>query len=61
MPSEVGGKEGYNCMSHGPILMNMITFIAIAAPLAVLGAIDALASKYGVDTRPGFDEREPIR
>ena len=48
-------------MSHGPILMDMITFIAIAAPLAVLGAIDALASKYGVDTRPGFDERTPIR
>jgi len=39
----------------------MITFLAIAAPLAVLGVIDALASKYGVDTRPGFDERTPIR
>jgi hypothetical protein len=38
----------------------MITFIAIAAPIAVLGAIDALAAKFGVDTRPGFDEREPI-
>ena len=48
-------------MSHGPILMNMITLIAIAAPLAVLGEIEALASKYGVDTRPGFDERTPIR
>ncbi len=48
-------------MSHGPIMMHMITFIAIAAPIAVLCAIDALASKFGVDTRPGFDERTPIR
>jgi hypothetical protein len=39
----------------------MITLIAIAAPLAVMGAIDALAAKYGADTRPGFDERSPIR
>jgi hypothetical protein len=38
----------------------MITLIAIAAPLAVMGAIDALAAKYGADTRPGFDERSPI-
>jgi hypothetical protein len=38
----------------------MITLIAIAAPLAVMGAIDALAAKYGADTRPGFDERTPI-
>ncbi len=39
----------------------MITLIAIAAPIAVMGAIDALAAKYGADTRPGFDERSPIR
>jgi hypothetical protein len=39
----------------------MITFIAIAAPLAALGAIDALAAKFGAETRPGFDERTPIR
>jgi hypothetical protein len=39
----------------------MITLLAIAAPLAVLGAIDALAVKFGADTRPGFDERSPIR
>jgi hypothetical protein len=38
----------------------MITLISIAAPIAVLGAIDALAAKYGADTRPGFDERTPI-
>jgi len=38
----------------------MITLIAIAAPLAVMGAIDALAAKYGADSRPGLDERTPI-
>ena len=38
----------------------MITLIAIVAPIAVMGAIDALAAKYGADTRPGFDERTPI-
>ncbi len=38
----------------------MITLIAIAAPLAALGAIDALAAKFGADTRPGFDEKSPI-
>jgi hypothetical protein len=43
-----------------PILGYMITLIAIAAPIAVMGAIDALAAKYGADTRPGFDERTPI-
>ena len=39
----------------------MITLLAIAASLAALGAIDALAAKFGADTRPGFDERSPIR
>ena len=39
----------------------MITILAIAVPLAALGAIDALASKFGAETRPGFDERTPIR
>jgi hypothetical protein len=36
---------------------HMITLIAIAVPLAVMGAVDVLALKYGADTRPGFDER----
>jgi hypothetical protein len=39
----------------------MITFLAIATPIAVLGALDALAAKFGADTRPGFDEKSPIR
>lgn len=38
----------------------MITIIAIAVPLAVMGAVDALALKYGADSRPGFDERAPL-
>jgi hypothetical protein len=39
----------------------MITILAIAVPLAALGAIDLLAAKFGAETRPGFDERTPIR
>ena len=26
-----------------------------------MGAVDALAMKYGADTRPGFDERRPLK
>jgi hypothetical protein len=39
----------------------MITILSIAAPLAALGAFDALAAKFGAESRPGFDERTPIR
>jgi hypothetical protein len=35
----------------------MIILIAITGGLIVVGA---LANKYGVDTRPGFDERRPL-
>ena len=35
----------------------MITLIAIAA---VVGAFELLVVKYGVDSRPGFDERRPL-
>jgi len=38
----------------------MITFIAIAAPFAVMGAVNVLAAKFGAESRPGFDERTPI-
>jgi hypothetical protein len=41
---------------HGRMI---ITLIAIAVPLAVMGAVDALALKFGADTRPEFDERRP--
>jgi hypothetical protein len=39
---------------------HMITLIAIAVPLAVWGAVDVLALRYGADSRPGFDERRPL-
>ena len=35
----------------------MITLIAITVGL---GVVDALALKFGADTRPGFDERSPL-
>jgi hypothetical protein len=35
----------------------MITLIAI---IVGLGVVDALALKFGEDTRPGFDERRPL-
>jgi hypothetical protein len=35
----------------------MITLIAITVGLGVVGA---LATRYGTDTRPGFDERRPL-
>ena len=38
----------------------MITLISIAIPLAVMGAVDVLALKYGAESRPYFDERTPI-
>ena len=36
----------------------MITLIAISP--AAWCVVGALANKYGVDTRPGFDERRPL-
>jgi len=38
----------------------MITLLAIAVPVAVFGAFDALALKFGAEDRPGFDERSPL-
>jgi hypothetical protein len=35
----------------------MITLIAI---IAAIGAFGVLSVKYGVDSRPGFDERRPL-
>ena len=41
-------------------MTSMITLLAITAPLAAIGALDVLASKFGRDSRPGFDERTPL-
>jgi hypothetical protein len=35
-------------------------FLAIAIPIAVIGAFDALAMKFGAEDRPGFNERSPL-
>ena len=35
-------------------------FIAIALATAALGGFGALASKFGSEDRPGFDERSPL-
>ncbi len=35
----------------------MITLISI---IVGIGAVDALALKFGADSRPGFDERRPL-
>jgi hypothetical protein len=40
--------------------MDMITLLAIAIPVAVIGAVDVLALKFGAEDRPGFDERSPL-
>ena len=38
----------------------MTTLLAITAPLAAIGVLDLLASKFARDSRPGFDERAPL-
>ena len=40
--------------------MLSLLLIAIAFPVAVMGAFDAIAMKFGADDRPGFDERAPL-
>jgi hypothetical protein len=32
----------------------MITLLSIALPFAVMGAVAALAHKFGAESRPGF-------
>ncbi len=36
-----------------------ILLVALAAVVA-LGAVDALALKFGAESRPGFDEKSPL-
>jgi hypothetical protein len=38
----------------------MITLLAIAIPVAIIGAFEVLALRYGAEDRPGFDERSPL-
>ena len=34
--------------------------MSIVIAIAVLGGIGALTSRFGADSRPGFDERRPL-
>jgi len=38
----------------------MLTLTALAAAAVVSGAFGALATKFGAEDRPGFDERSPL-
>jgi hypothetical protein len=38
----------------------MSLVIAAVVPLVVFGAIDAMAVKFGAQTRPYFDHKAPI-
>jgi hypothetical protein len=40
--------------------MTMITLLAITIPVAIIGAFDLLALKFGAEDRPGFNERSPL-
>jgi hypothetical protein len=40
--------------------MDMTILTLIIAGFAGLGAVDVLASKFGAEDRPGFDERAPL-
>lgn len=35
----------------------MLSMILIASTIAAFGVFEALAYRYGADSRPGFDER----
>ncbi len=43
---------GYLGENTGSTLQDMFSLLAIAAPFAVVGALDALATRYGADSRP---------
>jgi hypothetical protein len=41
-------------------MKDMITVLALIAPVAIMGAFGALALKFGAEDRPGFSERTPL-
>ena len=41
-------------------MKSMITLLAITVPVAIIGAFDLLAVKFGAEDRPGFNERTPL-
>lgn len=38
----------------------MSLLLAVLVPLALFGAFDALAVKFGAESRPYFDEKAPL-
>ena len=53
-------KQAYNLGRRRPILLDMSILLAVLAAVAALGAVDALALKFGAESRPGFDEKSPL-
>jgi hypothetical protein len=41
-------------------MMDMTILTLIIAGFAGLGAVDAIAAKFGAEDRPGFNERSPL-
>jgi hypothetical protein len=41
-------------------MMDMTILTLIVAGFAGLGAVDAIAAKFGAEDRPGFNERSPL-
>jgi hypothetical protein len=41
-------------------MKDMITLLAITIPVAIIGAFEILALKFGAEDRPGFSERSPL-
>jgi hypothetical protein len=37
-----------------------LVLLILLTAVALMGAIDAFALKYGAEDRPGFDERRPL-
>jgi hypothetical protein len=38
----------------------MITLVALALPVALVGALELFGLKFGAEDRPGFNERAPL-
>jgi len=51
-------NTGYRGENIGSTLLHMFSLLAIAAPIAVVGVFDALASRYGADSRPADGGRQ---
>ena len=41
-------------------MLLMITLLAIASPVVIMGALEVLALRFAAEDRPGFNERSPL-